>query len=51
MFHLSYPEEGTLELYAGDHLLLRHSIVPSIVGYILFQEQIIAGMTSGAVKG
>ena len=27
------------------------SIVPSILGYILFQEQIIAGMTSGAVKG
>ena len=27
------------------------SIVPSIIGYILFQEQIIAGMTSGAVKG
>ena len=25
MFHLSYPEEGTLELYAGDRLLLRHS--------------------------
>ena len=27
------------------------SIVPSIIGYVLFQEQIIAGMTSGAVKG
>ena len=27
------------------------SIIPSIVGYILFQEQIISGMTSGAVKG
>lgn len=27
------------------------SIIPSILGYIFFQEQIIAGMTSGAVKG
>ena len=27
------------------------SIIPSIIGYIIFQEQIISGMTSGAVKG
>lgn len=27
------------------------SIIPSILGYVLFQEQIISGMTSGAVKG
>ena len=25
MFQLSYPEPGTLELRAGDRLLLRHS--------------------------
>ena len=27
------------------------SIVPSILGYVIFQEQIISGLTSGAVKG
>ncbi len=27
------------------------SIIPSIIAYILFQEQIISGLTSGAVKG
>lgn len=27
------------------------SIVPSILGYIIFQEQIVSGLTSGAVKG
>jgi len=26
-------------------------IIPSIVVYILFQDQIIKGMTSGAIKG
>ncbi len=29
----------------------RHFDNPSILGYVLFQEQIISGMTSGAVKG
>lgn len=27
------------------------AIVPSVVGYILFQKQVISGLTSGAVKG
>ena len=27
------------------------SIVPSILGYVLFQKQIVSGLTSGAVKG
>jgi ABC-type glycerol-3-phosphate transport system permease component len=27
------------------------SILPSITAYVLFQNQIIAGLTSGAVKG
>ncbi|HML69529.1 MAG TPA: carbohydrate ABC transporter permease [Clostridia bacterium] len=27
------------------------SIVPSIVGYMIFQKQIVSGLTSGAVKG
>jgi hypothetical protein len=25
MFHLSFPAEGIVELYAGDRLVLRHS--------------------------
>ncbi len=37
--------------YVSMYAAIVISIVPSIVGYILFQEQIIAGMTSGAVKG
>ena len=37
--------------YVSMYAAIVISIVPSILGYILFQEQIIAGMTSGAVKG
>ena len=37
--------------YVSMYAAIVISIVPSIVGYVLFQEQIIAGMTSGAVKG
>jgi len=27
------------------------SVLPSILGYVLFQKQIVSGLTSGAVKG
>ena len=37
--------------YVSMYAAIVISIVPSIIGYILCQEQIIAGMTSGAVKG
>ena len=37
--------------YVSMYAAIMISVIPSIVGYILFQEQIIAGMTSGAVKG
>ena len=37
--------------YVSMYAAIMISIIPSIIGYILFQEQIIAGMTSGAVKG
>lgn len=37
--------------YVSMYAAIVISIVPSILGYVLFQEQIIAGMTSGAVKG
>ena len=37
--------------YVSMYAAIVISNVPSIIGYILFQEQIIAGMTSGAVKG
>ncbi len=37
--------------YVSMYAAIVLSIVPSICGYILFQEQIISGMTSGAVKG
>lgn len=37
--------------YTSMYAAIVISIVPSIIGYIIFQEQIIAGMTSGAVKG
>ena len=37
--------------YVSMYAAIVISIIPSILGYILFQEQIIAGMTSGAVKG
>ncbi len=37
--------------YVSMYAAIVISIVPSILGYIAFQEQIISGMTSGAVKG
>ncbi len=37
--------------YVSMYAAIVISIVPSIIGYVIFQEQIIAGMTSGAVKG
>ena len=37
--------------YVSMYAAIVISIIPSIIGYVLFQEQIIAGMTSGAVKG
>lgn len=37
--------------YVSMYAAIVISIVPSVLGYILFQEQIISGMTSGAVKG
>lgn len=37
--------------YVSMYSAIVISIVPSILGYVLFQEQIISGMTSGAVKG
>ena len=37
--------------YVSMYAAIVISIVPSILGYILFQEQIISGLTSGAVKG
>lgn len=37
--------------YVSMYAAIVISIVPSILGYVLFQEQIISGMTSGAVKG
>lgn len=37
--------------YVSMYAAIVISIIPSIIGYVLFQEQIISGMTSGAVKG
>ena len=37
--------------YVSMYAAIMISIIPSIIGYVLFQEQIISGMTSGAVKG
>lgn len=37
--------------YTSMYAAIVISIIPSIIGYILFQEQIISGLTSGAVKG
>ena len=37
--------------YVSMYAAIVISIIPSILGYIIFPEQIIAGMTSGAVKG
>ena len=37
--------------YVSMYAAIMISIIPSLIGYIIFQEQIISGMTSGAVKG
>lgn len=37
--------------YTSMYAAIVISIIPSILGYIAFQEQIISGLTSGAVKG
>ena len=37
--------------YVSMYAAIVISIVPSILAYVLFQEQIINGLTSGAVKG
>lgn len=37
--------------YTSMYAAIVISIIPSIIGYIAFQEQIISGLTSGAVKG
>ena len=37
--------------YVSMYAAIIISVVPSILGYVIFQEQIISGMTSGAVKG
>lgn len=37
--------------YVSMYAAIVISIIPSILGYIIFQEQIISGLTSGAVKG
>lgn len=36
-------------IYSADNGMLNGLL--RMIGYVLFQEQIIAGMTSGAVKG
>ncbi len=37
--------------YTSMYAAIVISIIPSIIGYIIFQEQIISGLTNGAVKG
>ena len=37
--------------YVSMYAAIIIAIVPSVLGYALFQKQIISGMTSGAVKG
>lgn len=37
--------------YVSMYAAIVISIAPSIIGYILFQKQVISGLTSGAVKG
>lgn len=37
--------------YTSMYAAIVISIIPSIVGYMMFQEQIISGLTNGAVKG
>lgn len=37
--------------YVSMYAAIMISIAPSIIGYMLFQKQVISGLTSGAVKG
>ena len=37
--------------YVSMYAAIIVAIVPSIIGYILFQEKVMSGLTSGAVKG
>ncbi len=37
--------------YTSMFAAITISIIPAIAGYVLFQRQIISGLTSGAVKG
>lgn len=37
--------------YTSMYAAIVISIIPSILGYIIFQEQIVSGLTQGAVKG
>jgi len=37
--------------YVSMYAAIIIAIIPSIVGYILFQEKVMSGLTSGAVKG
>ncbi|MFU0828531.1 MAG: ABC-type sugar transport system, permease component [Lachnoclostridium sp.] len=37
--------------YVSMYAAIVISIAPSIIGYVLFQKQVISGLTSGAVKG
>lgn len=37
--------------YVSMYAAIIIAIVPSVLGYVLFQEKVIAGLTSGAVKG
>ena len=37
--------------YVSMYAAIVISIIPSIVGYMIFQDKIVAGLTSGAVKG
>ena len=37
--------------YVSMYAAIVIAIIPSVVGYVLFQEQIISGLTAGAVKG
>jgi raffinose/stachyose/melibiose transport system permease protein len=37
--------------YVSMYAAIVISIIPSIIGFIAFQNQIISGLTSGAVKG
>lgn len=59
----SAPENKTIQIgiryftnqfttdYVSMYAAIIIAIVPSIVGYILFQEKVMSGLTSGAVKG